>query len=69
MLIVGPNKHSAPLAFVSAASTVPISLASSMSKVAPRQVALGKEVAGAIGQTCPGVSALTHLVGISTSCA
>jgi hypothetical protein len=44
---VGPRRHKAPLAFVSAARTLPISVARLVSNVAPRQVALAKDVAGA----------------------
>jgi hypothetical protein len=47
MLIVGPRRHKAPLAFVSAARTLPISVARLVSNVAPRQVAFAKDVAGA----------------------
>jgi hypothetical protein len=50
MLIVGPRRHRAPLALVSAARTFPISVARLVSKVAPRQVAFAKDVAGATFQ-------------------
>jgi len=65
--MVGPSRHNAPRALVSAARTLPISVAKSVSNVAPRQVAFAKDVAGAVGSVSDHSVPLTHLVSISSS--